>query len=335
MTRIPALCAALMLLACSKPTPPAAAPAAPTTVQPAVDPALAVLNDPTAKTLAIMAAPPSDTVFDNVQVAPGVSLRVLRRGAGRPIVMVPGWTCTADFFSHQLSGLGEDHQVIAYDPRGHGGSDKPLHGNTIRQRGADLHALFEHYDLEDAVIVGWSFGIHDMFAYLRDHGTDKVSGVVVLDEPPKAWVDPAAPQAWGEIPLAENGIVFFLRSVIDDRRSFWSGYAGYMLGMDPDAAANSPDVQRIVDLGMLTPDAVALASMADGAASDFTDVARTVSETTPMMVLARADWADAAQTWTKAELPKAAFEKVTTHMSFATDPDTVNTVLGDFVGSLP
>lgn len=293
-----------------------------------------VILDPSARSLAIMAPLPLGTTTESVEVSEGVRLRVLRRGKGRPVVFIPGWTCSADFFTHQLAGLGEEYQVIAYDPRGHGGSDKPPEGNTLRQRGADLKALLDHYALEDAVIVGWSFGILDMYAYLQAEGTERVAGVVVLDEPPKVFIDPKSPQKWGEIPLASDGIVYFLRSVIDSRREFWEGYAGYMLGMSPEQAAGNPEIARIVELGMLTPDVVALANMADAAATNFTAIAAQTSVRVPTLVLAREDWADAAQAWTSEQLPAAAFDRIPLHMSFATHPKKVNARLRRFIDEL-
>lgn len=329
--------------ACSTTSPPPTADAAPTPIADAAPPAVnlaleraeRVLMDPEAQQLAIMAPIPEGTLRDRVEVEEGVALRVLRRGAGRPVIFIPGWTCSADFFTHQLSGLGNDHHVLAYDPRGHGGSDKPLEGNTLRQRGADLKALMTHYDIKDAVIVGWSFGILDMYAYLQAEGTDRVAGVVVLDEPPQVFVDPKAPQKWGEIPLASDGIVYFLRSVIDSRREFWTGYAGYMLGMSPEQAEGNPEISRIVELGMLTPDVVALANMADAAATDFTATAQAVSRKVPTLVLAREDWADAAAEWTTQSLPTAAFDRIPLHMSFATHPVEVNARLRAFISQLP
>lgn len=311
------------------PTPPPAAPEIAT-----IDAVEDVLANPAAQSLAIMAPLPEGTKTERVEVAPGVALRVLSRGSGRPVVFIPGWTCSADFFSHQLNGLGDTFRVVAYDPRGHGGSDKPLEGNTLKQRGADLAALLVHYDLKDAVIVGWSFGILDMYAYLQAEGTSRVAGVVVLDEPPKVYVDPKAPQKWGEIPLASDGIVYFIRSVVDARRDFWAGYAGYMLGMDEDEAKNNPEIDRIVELGMLTPDVVALANMADAAATDFTRTAHDVSMKVPTLVLAREDWADAAAEWTAQALPAATFDRIPLHMAFATHPLEVNARLRSFIEGL-
>jgi pimeloyl-ACP methyl ester carboxylesterase len=282
--------------------------------------------------MTIMIEPPDGTVEEFVEVDDGVRLRVLSRGEGPPVVFIPGWTCTADFFCHQLAGLADTVRVIAYDPRGHGGSDKPMAGNTFTRRGADLAALIERMDLTETVLVGWSFGIHDMYAYLRDHGTDRIGGVVVLDEPPRVWIDPEQPHAWGEAPLAGDGIVAFLRNVLDSRREFWTDYAAYMIDLDEDVdLAEHHDVARIVELGLQCPDVVAVATMADGLTSDFSAVAAAVSQEVATLVLARSDWASGAEQWTAEHLPDAEFDVIPTHMAFATHPEQVNARLRAFL----
>lgn len=292
--------------------------------------------------MAIMAPLPDGTVEDLVEVDDGVRLRVLSRGEGRPLVFVPGWTATADFFAHQMAGLAEDHRVVAYDPRGHGGSDKPMAGNSFARRGADLDALLDRLDLRDAVLVGWAFGVLDVLACLGDHGYDRVAGVVLMDEPPKVWIDPDAPHAWGEATLASDGIVAFLRGVVEARREFWTDYAAFMIDINPesgsdiegDDVAEDPDVSRIVELGMQCPDVVAVATMADGLTSDYSDVAVAASEVMPVLVMARQDWAAGAEQWCTEHVPRAQFDRMPTHMGFATHPDRVNARLRQFAESV-
>jgi hypothetical protein len=50
----------------------------------------------------------------------GVSLYYLEAGSGKPILMIPGWSQTAEQFKYQLTGLSDRYRVIAVDMRGHG-----------------------------------------------------------------------------------------------------------------------------------------------------------------------------------------------------------------------
>ena len=278
----------------------------------------------------LMPAAPADTTEQLIDLPTGVTLRVLTRGEGTPLVLVPGWTCTADFFTHQLDGLAEDFRVVTFDPRGHGGSSKPTEGNTFAQRGKDLAALIDALGLDRPIILGWSFGAFDILAYLRDHGSDAVRGVVICDETPKCPADPTNPDDWGEAPLAPDGMPALLRLMIDDRLGFWTWYAKYMIGLPEDTADDHPDVARIVELGMQAPDYVAIMTAADGVSSDFTETAEAVDAAVPTLFIARDDWADDARRWVGAHMPQASFVTMPTHMGFVNDPQGFNGALREF-----
>lgn len=273
------------------------------------------------------------TVTESRVTAGELDLRILRAGAGRTLLLLPGWTCSADFFVHQLTGLADRFDVIAVDPRGHGGSDKPLTGNTFAQRGDDLAALIDALDLDDIVLLGWSFGMFDALSYVRRHGTSKLAKVVLVDETPKVPADPADPGEWGEAPLTHDGIVAFLRAMIDTRVDFWTGYAVYMLGLPEDTTPEHPDVARVVELGLQTPEHVAITTAADGLTSDYSAEARTLAASLPTLFVAREDWADDARRWVGANMPGATFETMPVHMGFATDPAGFNASVARFAGS--
>ncbi len=273
---------------------------------------------------------PSSVSESRVPVADGVNLRVLRAGAGPALVLIPGWTCTADFFVHQLTGLADSFDVIAVDPRGHGGSDKPLTGNTFTQRGADLAALLEALDLRGVTLLGWSFGVLDALAHLRDHGHDRVARLVLADETPKVPADPNDPDEWGEAVLSHDGIVAFLQAMINARVDFWTEYAVYMLGLPEDTPPDHPDVARVVELGLQTPEHVAVATGADGLTSDLSEVAKAMAAALPTLFVAREDWAEDARRWVEANLPDATFATMPFHMGFATHPQEFNDLIRGF-----
>ncbi|MFC9984773.1 alpha/beta fold hydrolase [Microbacterium keratanolyticum] len=276
----------------------------------------------------VLPALPDSVTISEVPVADGVSLRVLRAGSGTPLVMLPGWTCSADFFVHQLTGLSDRFDVIAIDPRGHGGSSKPLTGNTFAQRGNDLAALVDALGLDRFVLLGWSFGVLDALSYIRSHGTDRIEKLVIVDETPKVPADPADASEWGEAPLTHDGIVGLQRAVLDDRVGFWTAYASYMIGSE-----NADDVARIVELGLQTPEHIAVASVMDGATSDYSAEAASASAAVPTLFLAREDWADDARTWVTAHMPQAQFDTIPLHMGFATHPEDFNAKVREFAAT--
>jgi non-heme chloroperoxidase len=277
-----------------------------------------------------MVALPSDVSEEMISLPTGVTLRVVSRGSGRPIVFVPGWTCTADFFTHQFAGLADEYRVISYDPRGHGGSDKPTSGNNFRQRAADLAGLIEKLELEKPILLGWSFGAYDVLSYVRDFGVDNIGGVIICDETPKCPADPNDPSDWGEAPLTPDGMPALLRMVIDDRLGFWTWYAKYMIGLPEDTADDHPDVQKIVELGMQAPEHVGVATIADGVSTDLSEAAAKAASSVPTMLMARHDWAEDAKKWMDANMPGASFDTMDHHMGFVTNPTGFNQSIRSF-----
>jgi len=70
------------------------------------------------------AADPAVSTFD----ANGVKIRYVVQGTGEPVVLVHGLAASAAMnwqFPGIMAALAKDHQVIALDLPGHGGSDKP------------------------------------------------------------------------------------------------------------------------------------------------------------------------------------------------------------------
>ena len=77
----------------------------------------------------------------HVTTSDGVSLYYLEAGSGKPILMIPGWSQTAEQFKHQITGLSDRYRVIAVDMRGHGEFEKPEFGYKISRLAKDVHDL--------------------------------------------------------------------------------------------------------------------------------------------------------------------------------------------------
>jgi pimeloyl-ACP methyl ester carboxylesterase len=101
------------------------------------------------------------------------------------VVFAHGWGMGIRFWLHQLHELGRDHQVIAYDQRGHGGSGRVGgDGFTIDALGrdlADVSEAFAHPELP-VVVVGHSLGGMSVLASARDGRlVDRAAGAVLAD----------------------------------------------------------------------------------------------------------------------------------------------------------
>jgi non-heme chloroperoxidase len=97
-----------------------------------------------------------------VEVDDGVSLYVQELDGGRTapdVVLVAGFGLHHQVWDREVRVLTEQgHRVLCVDQRGHGRSDKPLHGYEVDQLARDLETVLDRCEVTDATLVGWSFG---------------------------------------------------------------------------------------------------------------------------------------------------------------------------------
>jgi pimeloyl-[acyl-carrier protein] methyl ester esterase len=80
------------------------------------------------------------------------------RGQGRPLVLLHGWSFSSRAMAPLATPLSAEHRCIGVDLRGHGRSAAPPAGYDVEDHARDLAALFDHLELADAAVVGWSLG---------------------------------------------------------------------------------------------------------------------------------------------------------------------------------
>jgi pimeloyl-ACP methyl ester carboxylesterase len=108
-------------------------------------------------------------------------LAVIDRGAGKPVVLIHGWSLGAAIWTLQVDWLASQGvRVVAYDRRGHGGSDKPATGYDFDTLAADLAQVLDQLDLHDVTLVGHSMGAGEVARYLANGGGRRVSRVLLV-----------------------------------------------------------------------------------------------------------------------------------------------------------
>ncbi|APR77937.1 Biotin synthesis protein BioH [Minicystis rosea] len=119
----------------------------------------------------------------------GVTLAGVEAGPvdGAPLVFVHGFAQDHRSFQRTLMGpLADRFRLIAFDLRGHGGSDRP-EPSAAYSEGArwaeDLEAVLRARGAERPVIVAWSYGGIVVGDYLRHAGGDALGGVVFVGAP--------------------------------------------------------------------------------------------------------------------------------------------------------
>ena len=88
----------------------------------------------------------------------GVNLHYLEAGSGPLIVMIPGWSQSAEQFKYQIDALSDRYHCIAIDMRGHGESEKVEFGYKIQRLAKDLHEFLVGLDLAKVALFGNSMG---------------------------------------------------------------------------------------------------------------------------------------------------------------------------------
>lgn len=116
----------------------------------------------------------------------GLRLRYLEWGKTRtdPIVLVHGFSSTADAWLRVGEVLSADYHVIAPDLRGHGASDwDPQERYSDERLAADVRVLVQQLGLPPFTLIGHSMGGAVAFTYASSYPED-VKRLVIEDSAP-------------------------------------------------------------------------------------------------------------------------------------------------------
>ena len=102
--------------------------------------------------------PPEDVTHHRIETSDGGTLHVVEAGEGPPLVLLHGVTLKWWAWSPLFHLMADRYRVMAWDMRGHGGSEPGTDGITLEAVGRDLVEVLEYLDLSDATVVGHSMG---------------------------------------------------------------------------------------------------------------------------------------------------------------------------------
>ena len=251
----------------------------------------------------------------------------LEAGQGEPLVLLPGWSQTAELFSAQLASLSSTHRVLALDHRGHGRSTTPATGYHLHRLAADVHALLVTLDLTGVHLLGHSMGCAVIWSYLELFGDERLASLVLVDQMPCALRNPS----WTDAEAADAGATMDAAGLF----AFTDALRGH--GDDPRVAFLEP-----VTSDGITPWLVAQNETFDRthAAELIFDVAthdwRTLLPTIDLPTLVVAGDSPnvpiASQRWMAGRIPDARFAEVPgrtggSHFPFVERPDAFDDVV--------
>ena len=121
-----------------------------------------------------------------IRVSPDLELYYVDAGSGEPIIFIPGWCGTTEFYErYQIPHFSKNYRVLSFDPRSQGRSSKTLENNNYLQHGKDLKAFLDALNLNDVSLAALSAGCLDICAYLRTYGTENLKSLIFMDYMPK------------------------------------------------------------------------------------------------------------------------------------------------------
>jgi non-heme chloroperoxidase len=272
-----------------------------------------------------------------VTTSDGVNLHYLEAGSGKPILMIPGWSQTAEQFKYQLSGLSDRYRVIAIDMRGHGESDKPEFGYKISRLAKDVHDTIHALDLDEINILGHSMGSSVIWNYYDMFGPERLSKLLLIDQMPMITSNPA----WSEEERINAGAIFDPQSLYEtinalagpDGVETTRGFIGNMV------TKGIPEEEKawIIERNLTMPRQHAATLLYNHSTQDWRDLIPRI-ETPTLVVGGRVSvvpWR--SQAWVAEQIPGARLEIFEeedggNHFMFIEGHDKFNDIVADFVG---
>lgn len=136
-------------------------------------------------------------------------------GKGR-VALVHSLAMDASFWDRVTPLLKDHADVLVYDCRGHGQSDKPSGPYTVELFADDLADLLDHVGWRSATVCGASMGGTVAIAFSAAY-PDRVDGLALFDT--TCWYGPEAPAQWAE--RAQKALDEGLQALIGFQKTRW------------------------------------------------------------------------------------------------------------------
>jgi len=273
----------------------------------------------------------------SVTVDGNVKLNYLEAGTGKTLVLVPGWSQTAEQFKFQLQGLAANYRVIAFDMRGHGDSDKPGRGYRIQRLAQDLYEAMAKLDLKDVTLLGHSMGCSVIWCYLDMAGPQRIARLVFCDQASFLTTNPN----WSAQQLGDYGSIFTPASVSATAAALTgpdgvAATVGFLKSMVT-AAMPAEQFQWIVDLNLKMPRLAAAQLLYNHCHQDWRDVLPRI-KLPSLFIGGKASLVPfSCMAWEATQVPGAQlaiFEvaELGSHFMFVENPARFNALLRTFIG---
>ncbi len=258
-----------------------------------------------------------------------------------PIAFVPPWQIVhSRVWKAQIPDFARRHQVVAWDNRGNGASDRPSDPavHTTLERTANLEAVLDAVGVDAAILVGLSSSSGPMIVFAAQH-PERVLGLVFVcpaahvGDPGRSKYVRFEEQLPDDDGWAKENIHFW-------RRDF-RGYLEHFFGQAFPEPHSTKQIDDGVDWGLDTdPETLAATKRSPASFNPESFGAMCAAIRAPALVIQGTDdrICDVTQgAGIAAAIPGARLELVAGggHIVNARDPVRVNLLIRDFVASLP
>lgn len=145
-----------------------------------------------------------------------ISYRLVKGKGDRRCVLVHSLAMDKTFWNPTVEALAAGADVLIYDCRGHGASDKPEGPYSVEQFAGDVADLMDHVGWKSATVAGASMGGCVALAFAAGF-PERVEALGLFDT--TAWYGENAPQAWAE--RAEKAIEGGMAALVAFQKTRW------------------------------------------------------------------------------------------------------------------
>lgn len=119
------------------------------------------------------------TTSDDVKINYGIT------GKGKTVVLVNGFGAYQEIWSAQVPFLNKlGYQVLTYDHRNMGKSQRTEKGHNILRLTQDLYELISFLEIKQAIFMGHSMGGSIIFCLMKNH-SEIIDQALIVDQSPK------------------------------------------------------------------------------------------------------------------------------------------------------
>ena len=260
----------------------------------------------------------------------GVNIHYESHGGGFPLVLTSGLGGNTGNWAGQVPAFSQHYRFIAWDPRGHGGSDSPPHREQygIQVSAQDLGALLDHLEIERAYVGGLSMGGAIAVRFTLDY-PQRVAALLIMDSASASGL-PLPPDAQA-----------MLQHVIELAESQgMEAVADYSIQADPDLktrAAARPESLATLRQGFLSLDPGGYANTIRSLMEPDFSTERLSEIAVPTLVLAgEGDPAQEAAHLTQSKISGSRYEVIpgAGHLSNLDEPEEFNSRVLEFLRSV-